>query len=142
MRARLADMVGRAVTSHCLDCSHKDSMRAFSLEGVVVTSLASVALAVGILLPLVPFYPGIACPLRAVTGIPCPSCGMTGSIQSCLTLDFARAMAQNPGGVLLLTGAVVALILRPREIRVPLVAGAAAVFSLWIFQLVRFGVIP
>lgn len=44
----------------------------------------------------------ISCPFRAVTGIPCPGCGMTRSAISILTLDIEGFLHYNPMVVLLL----------------------------------------
>jgi len=42
------------------------------------------------------------CPLYAVSGIPCPGCGMTRAFLSLLRLDFAAAWNWNPAVYLLL----------------------------------------
>ena len=36
------------------------------------------------------------CPFRAVTGIPCPGCGMTRAWLSALAFDFSAAFSQHP----------------------------------------------
>lgn len=36
------------------------------------------------------------CPIKAVTGIPCPGCGMTHAYLRLLRLDFAGAFSENP----------------------------------------------
>src|SRR5215210_5616161 len=64
------------------------------------------------LFPLVPFYPGITCPLRAATGIPCPLCGLSGSIRAALRLDVAESWSLNPGGLATLGAALVLLFTR------------------------------
>jgi hypothetical protein len=89
-------------------------------------------------LPIVPFYPGITCPLRAATGIPCPLCGLTTSVRATLRLDVAEALALNPGG-LAMVGAAVALLVtgRPR-LTVPAVAVPILIACLWVFELFRF----
>ena len=38
----------------------------------------------------------IGCPIKFFTGIPCPGCGMSRAIMSCLTLDFDIAFALHP----------------------------------------------
>ena len=38
----------------------------------------------------------IGCPIRVITGIPCPGCGMTRAFASLLHLDFARAFHYHP----------------------------------------------
>ncbi|MFH1844996.1 MAG: DUF2752 domain-containing protein [bacterium] len=44
------------------------------------------------------------CPLRRMTGIPCPTCGGTHAALALVKLDFAAALAWNP----LLTGVMLA----------------------------------
>lgn len=39
---------------------------------------------------------GIGCPIRYVTGIPCPGCGMSRAAFALLHLDFAGAFAAHP----------------------------------------------
>jgi hypothetical protein len=39
---------------------------------------------------------GIYCPIKFLTGISCPGCGMTRAVLSCLKLDFASAFAYHP----------------------------------------------
>ena len=36
------------------------------------------------------------CPFKALTGLPCPGCGMTHAFLALGSLDFAGAYAQNP----------------------------------------------
>lgn len=38
----------------------------------------------------------VGCPLRYVTGIPCPGCGMTRAVWSALQLDFISAWYYHP----------------------------------------------
>ncbi len=38
----------------------------------------------------------IGCPIKFLTGIPCPGCGMTRAIVSALRLDFAGAFSLHP----------------------------------------------
>lgn len=49
-----------------------------------------------------------ACPVKAVTGIPCPSCGSTRSVISILHSNFTDALLLNPLGYII---AVVMLVL-------------------------------
>lgn len=45
---------------------------------------------------LVLLVSGIGCPIRFVTGISCPGCGLTRAWLSALQFDFAAAMAYHP----------------------------------------------
>ncbi len=38
----------------------------------------------------------ITCPIRAVSGIPCPACGMTRSFLALLQLDWKESLYYNP----------------------------------------------
>jgi hypothetical protein len=96
----------------------------------------------------------LPCPLRLLTGVPCPLCGMTTAATGLASGDLAVALAANPF-VLLLAGftLVMAVLMGARALgRVPppaqwpdsrrrqsywVIAGLAA--ASWAFQLHRFG---
>jgi hypothetical protein len=65
--------------------------------------------------PILP-HPGVACPLRAATGIPCPFCGMTRAVVAAVHGHLGAALAFNPGGLVVLLLALVA-IARPAWLR-------------------------
>lgn len=90
------------------------------------------------------------CLLKAVTGLPCPTCGSTRALGRLLHLDFAGALAMNPlatGGLVVLAAwALLDLSLLPRgraldvEIGRPLgrwvrFAAVAAILANWIYLL-------
>ena len=91
-------------------------------------------------LPLLPGHPGIACPLRRLTGIPCPLCGMTTGVEEGVRLHLGRAFAANPGGLVALVAAVLLLVLRPARIRIPAALPPLALAGLWLFELHRFSI--
>ena len=100
-------------------------------------------LAAGLVLTRLPAGIGLPCPLRAITGVPCPFCGMQTSVKATLAGDVGRAMAANPAGIVAVVIAVVLLLTRPATIRLPPQAVVAAVVAaMWVFELVRFGVLP
>ena len=90
--------------------------------------------------------PGVVCPLRLLTGIPCPFCGSTTAVMDLGSGDLATAVRSQPmtvlaAGVLVTTPAGWYRrwgYLRYRH-RVVLVVGAIALS--WIYQMVRLGVI-
>ncbi len=43
----------------------------------------------------------VICPIRNITGYPCPSCGVTRSLISLITGDITEALFINPLGILL-----------------------------------------
>lgn len=46
----------------------------------------------------------ILCPLKNLSGLDCPSCGLTRSVSSLLHLEFSRSLSYHPLGALALTG--------------------------------------
>ncbi len=96
-------------------------------------------LALGVMLPHVPGDPGLICPLRATTGVPCPFCGLTTSVKAVLSGHGHNAWAANPFGVLIVAFAA-ALLLRPRwrQLSLPSVTVVTAVSASWLFELHRY----
>jgi Protein of unknown function (DUF2752) len=94
-----------------------------------------------LLLPEVPGYPGIACPLRAATGVPCPLCGLTTSMRALFSFDLATSLALNPLGAVavLVTGA--ALLGLRRAVSVPAALVGAVLIASWAYQLLRYSVV-
>ena len=97
---------------------------------------------------------GLPCPLRTLTGVPCPACGLTTAAVALVRGEFTAAGAANPliFGLALLAIAVVPLVgLRATGVltgprpwspagrqRTGWLAGLLAVAS-WLFQLHRLG---
>jgi hypothetical protein len=101
---------------------------------------------------------GVLCPLRRITGIPCPGCGMTTGVVATVRGDVVDGLAANPVAPFIVLLAIVVVVWR----LVGLVAGrdagrgvAGAVgravgrvhpvvvlptaAALWLFELHRFG---
>jgi putative exporter of polyketide antibiotics len=98
-------------------------------------------LGAGALLPILPGHPGIACPLRAATGIPCPLCGMTTSVEETVRLDLQEAVAANPAGVVAVAVALALLAVRPRRLQLPWATLPAALLLMWLWELHRFSIL-
>ena len=99
-------------------------------------------LASGALLPFLPGSPGLPCPLRILTGIPCPLCGMTTSVTATVRLRLGDALVASPAGVLLVVLTVVLLLARPDRLRLPPPWAVVAALSLmWAWQLQRFSIL-
>jgi hypothetical protein len=99
---------------------------------------AASVVAAGAALPLLPGHPPLACPLRTVTGVPCPLCGMTTSVGATLRLDLETALAATPAGLAAVVVALVLLLTRPSALRVPLPLPYVALGCMWLYQLHRF----
>jgi hypothetical protein len=104
-----------------------------------LTWAGAAMLAAAAVLPALPGNPGLPCPLRTITGIPCPFCGMTTSVEATVHLDVAGAIAANPAGIALVIFAIVLVVLRPKSIPVPIALAGAALALMWVFELQRFG---
>lgn len=76
------------------------------------------------------------CPLRALTGVPCPFCGMTRGTIALVHGDVLGALALNPGVLLAVVVGVFLLWRRPR-VSMPVWLPLAVVATLWSFQLLK-----
>ena len=106
-----------------------------------LTIAGGLMLVAAFLRPLVPFESGIACPLRAMTGIPCPFCGMTTSVSATVQLDVVEAFAANPAGIIATLFAVFLIVRRPRYLKASLPMIGVSLLVMWIFELNRYGFI-
>jgi hypothetical protein len=116
------------------------------------TLWASVAAALGVMLVLwLRFveWPPILCPLHAITGWPCPTCGATRAVLALARGEFVAALRMNPlvgaaalGAVPYLAYAAVVSVLGlprcriefgPRAAAAGRVAAVAAVVTTWAF---------
>ena len=96
-------------------------------------------LAAGSALPLLPVQPALPCPLRSLTGLPCPFCGMTRSVTAAIHLRLDEALVLNPAGVLAVVVAIGLLVAwRVRSVEVPVRAAPIALLLLWVWQLARY----
>jgi hypothetical protein len=97
----------------------------------------AVLLGAGLALPH-PVGPGIPCLFHAVTGVPCPLCGMTRSVIATMHLRLHDALAVNPAGVLAVIVAIALLVApRPRPRSIPTWAAPLALGAVWSLQLLR-----
>ena len=95
-------------------------------------------LAAGLALPMLPGQPSLHCPLRALTGLPCPLCGLSTSVEETVRLHLGNALAANPLGVLLVLAALALLVLRPARLALPRAVVPTVLAASWLFELHRF----
>ena len=105
--------------------------------------IAGIAMLAGAaLLPVLPGPNGLACPLRTLTGIPCPLCGMTTSVTAAVHLDPLGALAASPAGLVAVLVAVALLVFRRRRTAdVPQWALPVALVLMELWQLARVGIL-
>jgi hypothetical protein len=96
-------------------------------------------LTVALVLPALALPQVVLCPLRRLTGVPCPFCGMTRSVTALVHGDVGASLVWNPGGMMVVALAVALLVLW-RIHRVTIPAWALAVFFgvLWAYQLFKY----
>jgi hypothetical protein len=102
--------------------------------------LGAAMVALGIALPHVAHNPGLPCPLRTATGVPCPLCGMTTSVKAVCNGHLRQGVAANPFGLVAVAVAAV-LLARPgwRSTRLPVLPILCLVGLSWGWELHRFG---
>jgi hypothetical protein len=86
--------------------------------------------------PALPVHPPFVCPLRTLTGIPCPFCGMTRAVVAVVHGNVAASVRYNPAGILLVVLAV-ALMLgwRTERVRLPTWLLPVLLGALWVYNL-------
>ena len=100
-----------------------------------VRAAAAGMITIAAVYPIVP-HPSVACPLRAATGIPCPLCGMTRAVVAAVHGHVGASLAFNPGGIVVLALALVALV-RPEwltRVRPPWWSFAVVFGALWLWN--------
>jgi hypothetical protein len=117
------------------------ALRPLHLDPGDVRGAAAALLGAGAALPHLPGHDGVSCPLRRLTGVPCPLCGMTTSVEDVLRLHVHAAVAANPAGLLAVAAAILLLVLRPRRVAVPALLPPILLAAMWAFELHRFSIL-
>jgi len=102
-----------------------------------VRAAAAGMITIAAVYPALPVHPAVVCPLRAATGIPCPLCGMTRAVVAAAHGHLGASVAFNPGGVVVLALALVALV-RPQwlaRLRLPWWSFAVVFAALWVWNI-------
>jgi len=107
------------------------------LRPLRVAGLALVPAAIA--LSVSPFDPVPPCPLRTITGVPCPLCGSTRGVIAAVHGHVGDAIALNPASIGVL---VLALLLvvgwRVERVRIPVWVIATVFAVLWAYQLFKY----
>lgn len=92
-----------------------------------------------IALSVMPVDPIPPCPLRTLTGIPCPLCGSTRGVIAAVHGDVGQALTLNPASIGVLLLALLVLVgWRVERVRIP-AWGIVAVFAvLWGYQMFKY----
>jgi hypothetical protein len=117
------------------------AVRRVDIEGLHLQIVSALLLAGAVFFPLLPGHGGFTCPLLAITGIPCPLCGMTTSVVASSRGKLDVAIAANPAGLLAVIGAIALLVLRPQRVQIPVGILIFAVTGMWLYELFRFSVL-
>lgn len=105
-------------------------------EGRVV---GAAMLGIAAVRPVVPFEFVPPCPLRTLTGIPCPLCGMTRGVTALVHGDVGHALFLNPGSLLIVALAVLLIVQwRLKRVVVPVWTMATVLAILWSWQLFKY----
>jgi hypothetical protein len=85
---------------------------------------------------LSPVHPQLVCPFRAVTGLPCPFCGMTRSVDAAVHGQMMASLRFQPAGIFLLVAVAWVLLRRSRAtIRLPAWTLFAVLAAMWLWNL-------
>ena len=107
-------------------------LREVRIAGAAMLGIAAVR-------PLIPVEFVPPCPLKTVTGIPCPMCGMTRGVTSLVHGDFAHALLMNPASYVAVALALVLLFQwRTRKVVIPVWVIVTALGLMWTWQIFKY----
>ena len=89
--------------------------------------------------PEIPMEVVPPCPLRSVTGIPCPLCGMTRGVTAAVHGDVANALLMSPASIVAVATTILLVVQwRARRAVLPVWALVAVVSLMWSWQLFKY----
>jgi hypothetical protein len=96
-------------------------------------------LAVAAVRPVLPVEVVPPCPLRTLTGVPCPLCGMTRGVTAVVHGQLGHALFLNPGSIAAVIVAIVLLFSwRARSVTVRVWMVVAVLALLWSWNLFKY----
>ena len=141
---RLATLAGVSVTDVTIEPASMGRSRHRTLGGTTTVDLrvlrAVGAALAGLAAVLTPIPAGLVppCPLRTLTGIPCPTCGMTRGFAALVHGDVEHALMMNPGTYLVVAVALFLLVQwRAKSITIPVWTIVAMLAAMWTWQLFK-----
>ena len=118
--------------SERLGGSTRFEKRELRIAGAAMLGVAAVR-------PLIPFEFVPPCPLKTITGIPCPMCGMTRGVTALVHGDFARALLMNPASFVAVALALLLLVQwRTKRVVVPVWLIVTVLACMWAWQLFKY----
>jgi hypothetical protein len=89
--------------------------------------------------PMLPVEVVPPCPLRTLTGVPCPLCGMTRGVTAAVHGQIGHALFLNPGSIAAVILAIVLLVSwRTRSVTVRVWMVVAVLGLLWSWNLFKY----
>jgi len=105
----------------------------------VLRTFGAGMLAIAAVRPLLPVEVVPPCPLRTLTGIPCPLCGMTRGVTAAVHGQIGHALFLNPGSIAAVIVAIVVLLAwRTERVTVRVWMIVAVLGLLWSWQLFKY----
>lgn len=110
-----------------------------SVDLTQLRRIGAAMLGVAAVRPLVPFEFVPPCPLRTLTGVPCPLCGMTRGVTAAVHLELSKAVFLNPGSIVAVVLAILIIVLwRTKRVKVPVWVFFVVLGLMWSWQLFKY----
>lgn len=96
-------------------------------------------LAIAVVMPWLHLPNATVCPLRRITGVPCPMCGMTRSVTATVHGNLDRALLMNPAGIVLVVLSVALIVgWRWRRVTIPTWTIPVVLAVMWSYQIYKY----
>jgi len=110
-----------------------------SVDLKAMRGVGAAMLGIAAVRPLVPFNFVPPCPLRTLTGVPCPLCGMTRGVTAAVHVQLGKALFLNPGSLVAVAAALFLLFCwRVKRITIPIWLIVTVLALMWSWQLFKY----